>query len=87
MSPSHFESRLRLLQSLGVRTAPLGQALTELAEGRLSKPTVALTFDDGAADFALRAVPLLVKYRVPATVYLTTFYSQRQLPVFDPWYS
>ena len=85
VSPGHFESRLRLLESLGVRTAPLGQALTELAEGRLSEPTVALTFDDGTADFALRAAPLLIKYHVPATVYLTTFYSQRQLPVFDPW--
>lgn len=87
VSPSHFESRLRLLASLGVRTAPLGQALSELAEGRLSEPTVALTFDDGTADFALRAAPLLIKYHVPATVYLTTFYWQRQLPVFDPWAS
>lgn len=85
VSPNHFEARLELLQSLGVRIAPLDQALTELAEGRLAGPTVALTFDDGTADFALRAAPLLVKYCMPATVYLTTYYAQRQLPVFDPW--
>jgi peptidoglycan/xylan/chitin deacetylase (PgdA/CDA1 family) len=87
VSPSHFEARLALLQSLGVRVVPLAQALNDLGEGRLAEPTVALTFDDGTADFALRATPLLVTYRMPAMVYLTTYYSQRQLPVFDPWAS
>jgi peptidoglycan/xylan/chitin deacetylase (PgdA/CDA1 family) len=85
ISPSVFEERLRLLQSLGVRVAPLAQALQELREGRMPGPTVALTFDDGTADFALRAAPLLGQYRLPATVYLTTYYAKHQLPVFDPW--
>jgi peptidoglycan/xylan/chitin deacetylase (PgdA/CDA1 family) len=33
---------------------------------------VAVTFDDGTADFVDHALPLLVRHRVPATLYLAT---------------
>jgi peptidoglycan/xylan/chitin deacetylase (PgdA/CDA1 family) len=87
VSPAHFGRRLTLLKEVGVRVASLDVALTELWSGTLEQPTVVITFDDGPADFALRAVPALVAQRMPATVYLTTYYAQRQLPVFDTWAS
>lgn len=34
--------------------------------------TVAVTFDDGTADFVTDALPVLVRHRVPATLYLAT---------------
>jgi peptidoglycan/xylan/chitin deacetylase (PgdA/CDA1 family) len=43
---------------------------------------VVLTFDDGFADFALEVYPLLEKYGYPATVYLTTYYSTFNRPIF-----
>lgn len=38
------------------------------------KPKVALTFDDGWADNALHAFPLLQRYQMPASVFLSTDY-------------
>ena len=39
---------------------------------------VAITFDDGTADFATLAVPVLERYRVPATLYVATEFVEEQ---------
>ena len=39
---------------------------------------VAITFDDGTADFADQAVPVLDRYRVPATLYVATAFVEEQ---------
>ena len=44
---------------------------------------MAITFDDGLSDFYRRAFPLIQEFDVPVTLYLTTFYSYYQRPVFD----
>jgi len=53
--------------------------LVTLAEGvaaassrELDRDVVAVTFDDGTADFHEHALPLLVQYEVPATLYVST---------------
>ena len=42
-----------------------------------SAPMVAVTFDDGTADFADEALPVLVSHRVPATLYIATDFIDR----------
>ena len=42
-----------------------------------------ITFDDGTYDFYKQAWPLLQRYNFPATVYQTTYYSDRQMPIFN----
>jgi peptidoglycan/xylan/chitin deacetylase (PgdA/CDA1 family) len=41
---------------------------------------VAITFDDGTADFADEAVPVLARYRVPVTLYVATDFVERGAP-------
>jgi peptidoglycan/xylan/chitin deacetylase (PgdA/CDA1 family) len=87
MSPSDFDGRLRSIQRSGCAVLPLGDALEQLFANNLREPTVALTFDDGLYDFSQRAYPRLERYGYPATVYLTTYYSEHQQPVFPSYCS
>lgn len=83
VSQDFFASRMELLAREGYRVLDLGDAVARLAEGTLPPRSVVITFDDGNADFLSRAAPVLREYDFPATVYLTTYYSQRDLAVFD----
>ena len=82
MSPALLESRFRMLRDGGYNVLPLDEAIRRLYEGSLPPRSVALTFDDGMFDLQARALPLLKQFGFPATVYLTTFYSEYQKPIF-----
>jgi peptidoglycan/xylan/chitin deacetylase (PgdA/CDA1 family) len=47
------------------------------------EPLVAVTFDDGTADFADEAVPVLVEHEVPVTLYVATDFVDRGRPFPD----
>jgi peptidoglycan/xylan/chitin deacetylase (PgdA/CDA1 family) len=55
--------------------------LTEPGAG--SGPAVAITFDDGTADFVDEALPVLERVGLPATYYLATDFIERQAPFPD----
>jgi peptidoglycan/xylan/chitin deacetylase (PgdA/CDA1 family) len=78
-----FEQRLAAIREQGYNALPLDDALNRLYAGELPPQSLCLTFDDGFHDFAAVAYPLLQKYGIPATVYLTSFYSAYRRPVFD----
>lgn len=77
-----LRQRLETLKRAGCNVLPLNEALRRLYEGSLPELSVVLTFDDGAYDFYSRAYPLIESYGFPVTVYLTTYYSQFNQPVF-----
>jgi peptidoglycan/xylan/chitin deacetylase (PgdA/CDA1 family) len=83
LEPTRLEQRLEFLQLGGYNVLSLGVAVQLLWEEKLPPRSVAITFDDGAYDFFKVAHPLLKKFGFPATVYQTTYYSERQLPVFN----
>ena len=83
MSPATFRRRLEILRHSGFNVLSLTDALSRLSSGHLPPRSVALTFDDGTRDFAEVTVPLLQEFSMPATVYLTTYYCEKRLPVFD----
>ncbi len=88
MPQSQFRRRMETIRESRCQVLPLGEALERLRCGTLERPSVAITFDDGDYDFYARALPVIRDYAVPVTVYLTTYYCGKSVPVFDPicWY-
>lgn len=82
LSAARFESRLDTLARGGYTVLPLAEALQKLREQRLPPRSVTLTFDDGNYDFYRVAFPALKAHGYPATVYLTTYYSEYNRPIF-----
>ncbi len=50
----------------------LAEAQRRIRSGVNSRPAVSITFDDGYAENCRRAIPLLVKERIPCTYFVTT---------------
>lgn len=74
LSPRAFDEQMAWLAATG-RVVTLDAAIDLLAgtaggDGR--EDPVVVTFDDGTADLAEHAVPVLERHGVPATVYLAT---------------
>lgn len=74
--------RFELVRDGGYSVLPLDDAIQRLHAGTLPPRSVAITFDDGTVDFAEAGVPLLREFGFPATVYVTTYYAEKQAPVF-----
>ena len=83
ISADLFRDRLELLRKSKCAVLPLGEAVERLYANDLPDRAVAITFDDGLSDFYRRAFPLITEFNFPVTLYLTTFYSYYQRPVFD----
>jgi peptidoglycan/xylan/chitin deacetylase (PgdA/CDA1 family) len=66
-----FEQQLRYLKA-NFNLLPLCDAVEALRNGCLPPRSACLTFDDGYADNATIALPLLQKYEVPATIFVAT---------------
>jgi peptidoglycan/xylan/chitin deacetylase (PgdA/CDA1 family) len=63
------------------RACTLSDALVALARDEPpDRDPVVVTFDDGTADFAERALPVLERHRVPVTLYVATDFVERQRP-------
>ncbi len=77
-----FRSRLSLLRKHGADVLRLPEAVRRLDAGGLPDLPVVITIDDGWASINEVAVPALREAGMPATVYVTTYYVQRQVPVF-----
>ena len=77
-----LERRLEILQKGGYTVLPLDEAVKRLFQKNLPPHSVVLTFDDGTYDFYKLAYPLLKSFGFPVTVYLTTYYSDHQYPIF-----
>ena len=66
-----LESRMRWVKCW-FNVLPLGEAVVRLGEGRLPERPLAITFDDGYADNAAVAAPILLRLGIPATFFVAT---------------
>lgn len=78
VSPVAFAAHVRWLVSGRVRVVPLA-TITDEARGGASPASdaVALTFDDGFANFADHVAPLLREHDLPATVFVVSEHAGR----------
>ena len=71
--PAQFEQHLRYLKSSSHTPVSLDQIEAHLLSGSdLPDNAVAITLDDGFEDNYTNAYPLLKKYNIPATIFLTS---------------
>ena len=74
VTPEAFEEQMDWLVSHGWEGVSLQEAITQLRSHDISrnKKQVVITFDDGFLDNYEYAFPVLKKYRMPATIFLTS---------------
>ena len=78
-----FEARMARVSRSGASVLPLDDAVARQAAGTLPDNAVVITIDDGWATTYTHMLPILEHYDLPATLYVTTWYSQTQLPVIN----
>jgi peptidoglycan/xylan/chitin deacetylase (PgdA/CDA1 family) len=71
VDPAHFAEQMDCLRKEFV-VVPLARVREETANGSLARGAVAVTFDDGYADNLSLARPILERFEIPATVFVTT---------------
>jgi peptidoglycan/xylan/chitin deacetylase (PgdA/CDA1 family) len=83
MRASTFRQRVRQIRDHGYRVITLSEAIERLKSRRVEPDLVVITIDDGWHGIYRYAVPVLQEFGYPATVYLTTYYVEHQLPVLN----
>jgi peptidoglycan/xylan/chitin deacetylase (PgdA/CDA1 family) len=88
-APRVFREGMAMLDALGFRTLGLVEAVARLREGEpFPDRTCVLTFDDGFQTVYAEAFPVLQRYAMSATVFLTVgagdgFGAGERLPTFE----
>jgi peptidoglycan/xylan/chitin deacetylase (PgdA/CDA1 family) len=73
VSPDHFAAQMAYLHQ-HMQPLSLYELVDQALAGKLPPRAVAVTFDDGYADNLRTALPILARYEVPATLFVTTGY-------------
>lgn len=83
MRPDTFAARLDLLARAGYPVLGLDDALERLDKGTLPDAAVVITIDDAWYGITRHMLPALTERRLPATLYVTTYYTLAQRPVLN----
>ena len=71
VTPQNFAEHLQVIHEVG-HPIQLEELARGMHDGNMPRRAVCVTFDDGYADNLYTAKPLLERYDVPATVFMTT---------------
>lgn len=77
-APAVFEAHMRSLADQHARVVPVEHLLAPDTEQAPAEQRLAITFDDGFANFYEHAWPTLQQYDFPATVFIVTDYTGRR---------
>lgn len=76
-----FERRLRKIKQMKFSVIGLDHAIQSLKNGGTLRDSLVLTVDDGWQGVETIAAPLFASHHFPWTLYLTTYYAQKQTQV------
>ncbi len=83
IEPEEFDKRMSYLQRKGYRVIGLEQAYQEVEQDVQDKDRVVITIDDGYVSVLREAAPIMKKYDFPSTLYLTSYFFNKDCPVFN----
>jgi peptidoglycan/xylan/chitin deacetylase (PgdA/CDA1 family) len=83
MPAETLRDRLACLRKMRCNLLGFDEAFRRLRDGSLPPRAVTVTFDDGTYDFLVRAMPFIRQFEVPTTLYLATYYSFFNRPIYD----
>ncbi len=72
VEPNAFAAQLEYLRRRRIRTLTAAELVNEIARGGRPRHAVVLTFDDGYADAATTALPILRRYGARATFFVSS---------------
>ena len=78
-----FERRLEQIAHLGFKVVSLDTLVAEMEAGTLAPNSLVITVDDGLQGVENIAAPLLKKYGFDWTLYLTTYYCEKQTQILN----
>jgi len=82
MRPETFAARMQALLDLDYPVLGLDEAVRRLAAGDFPDCATVVTIDDGFYLTYDKALPILADRGLPATLYVTTYYAEKQTPIF-----
>lgn len=81
MKPETFKSRLDYLIANKFNIVKLDDAIEDLEKGNIEHNSVVVTIDDGFQTTLSLAHPILARRKTPYTIYLTTYYCGKDIPI------
>lgn len=82
IEPEEFKKRMSYLQRKGYKVIGLEQAYQEVDQGVKARDRVVLTIDDGYVSVLRKAAPIMKQYDFPSTLYVTSYFFNKDCPVF-----
>lgn len=84
ITPDFLEQTIKDYKQKGFRFVSIDDVCTILEKGKVDKPFVCLTFDDGYRDNYTNALSILKKEQVPFAIYITTGFVDNKQSMW--WY-
>lgn len=82
IEPEVFDKRMSYLKRKGYKVIELDEAYENVSEGVSKDNRVVITIDDGFVSVLRKAAPILKQYEFPSTLYLTSYFFDKNCPVF-----
>lgn len=82
IKPDIFDQRMKYLKDKNFNVISLEDAYQATRENRIDDNSVVITIDDGFYSTYSNALPVLKKYGLPSTLYVTSYYFDKDSPIF-----